>query len=316
MPIEIKKYSPEDKTNWNQFVGQSKNGTFLFHRDFMEYHSDRFTDNSLLFYQKSKLVALIPANKHGEILYSHQGLTYGGLILDSEISTQAVLLLFDTLKKHLIDQGFRKLIYKTVPHIYHKQPAEEDLYALFRNEARLTGRSISSCITNPASVNYSELRKRGIKKAIANNLSINETSDYSAFWQILDQNLLSKYNVKPVHSLEEISFLNQRFPDNIRLFEVLKKDKTVLGGCVIFEMPQIAHVQYISANEEGREIGALDYLFDQLLTKVFVNKLYFDFGISTEKNGTILNEGLISQKEGFGAKGIVYDMYELELNIP
>lgn len=309
MEIKIKKYNPEQKKEWDSFVASSKNGTFLFYRDFMEYHSDRFTDCSFLFYYKDKLIALLPANIQDDVLYSHQGLTYGGFILDQSATTKLVLSIFGALIDYLKVNHIHEFIYKPVPHIYHKLPAEEDLYALYRDNAVLTGRSISSCISQVNAVKYSELRKRGIKKAQKNNLQINETSDFSCFWQILEENLSQRFNVLPVHSLSEINYLKSKFPDNIRLFEVKDSD-AVIAGCVLFDTDRVVHVQYISASGKGKESGALDLLFDYLITNN-KHKPYFEFGISTEKNGTYLNEGLISQKEGFGARGIVYDMYKL-----
>ena len=79
--IEVRKYNFEDKELWNEFVASAKNATFLFNRNFMDYHKDRFEDYSLLCFKKDRLIAILPANIVGSTLYSHQGLTYGGLVL-------------------------------------------------------------------------------------------------------------------------------------------------------------------------------------------------------------------------------------------
>ena len=89
--------------------------------------------------------------------------------------------------------------------------------------------------------------------------------------------------------------------------------KETLGGCVVYETEQVAHVQYIAASPLGKKQGALDLLFQQLICERYAHKRYFDFGISTEQGGQILNEGLLFQKEGFGARAILYDIYELKL---
>ena len=81
----VKKYTENDYAIWNDFIEHAKNATFLFHRDFMEYHKDRFEDYSLLVFDGEKLVAVLPANKNGETLYSHQGLTYGGLVYSDKM---------------------------------------------------------------------------------------------------------------------------------------------------------------------------------------------------------------------------------------
>ncbi|MDR1811107.1 MAG: GNAT family N-acetyltransferase [Prevotella sp.] len=309
--MQTVKYQPENKAVWDAFVRASKNGTFLFCRDFMEYHADRFTDCSLLCYDRDELVALLPANRVGDTLYSHQGLTYGGFVLSHKAKAEKVLDLFASLMDFLREQRIKKLVYKPIPHIYHRLPSEEDLYALFRRNAVLTARSIASAIEIGQRLEYAQLRKRQIKKALSRGIIIGESDRFDDFWAILEANLQEKHQVKPVHSPEEISYLKSKFPNEIRLF-VATQDARTLAGCVIFDTGQTAHVQYISANEEGKQAGALDLLFDRLLGETFAHKKYFDFGISTEDAGRCLNAGLIAQKEGFGGRGIVYDCWEVE----
>ncbi|NDW10431.1 GNAT family N-acetyltransferase [Dysgonomonas sp. 520] len=310
--IEIKPYNTALKEEWDSFVSVSKNGTFLFKRDFMEYHSDRFRDFSLLFYKEGKLLALLPANKVEDVLHTHQGLTYGGFVLSEKCGIIVLMEIFERLISFLKEQGVKKMIYKTVPHIYHRLMSDEDLYVLFRHEAQLIARSISSCVTLPNTVKYSENRRRALKRAVKNNIIVQESDDFSGFWLLLESNLQDRFDVKPVHSLEEIELLKSKFPQNIKLFEA-KKDGQVQAGCVVFEMPQIVHVQYISSSENGKMTGALDAVFDYLIGEYYQGKRYFDFGISTEKGGEYLNEGLITQKEGFGGRGIVYDIYEVKI---
>lgn len=310
--MQIIRYNNSLKSDWDAFVRTSKNGTFLFCRDFMDYHSDRFDDYSLLFFENDVLIALLPANLQGDVLYSHQGLTYGGLLLSSHNKTTQVLAIFDALLTHLKEKDIIKLVYKPIPHIYHIQPSEEDLYALFRQEAMLTFRAISSTICSDDKLGYSQLRKRKVKQAVKQDVLVAEFSEFEDFWNILEDNLLTRYKIKPVHSLHEINYLKSKFPDEIRLFCALKEDK-ILAGCLVFVTDKVAHIQYISASEEGKQIGALDIIFDKLINEIFSDKKYFDFGISTENGGLYLNEGLISQKEGFGARGIVYDTYQIDI---
>ena len=46
----------------------------------MDYHSEKFSDYSLLIYKGEKLIALLPANLINDQLFSHSGLSYGGFI--------------------------------------------------------------------------------------------------------------------------------------------------------------------------------------------------------------------------------------------
>ncbi|WP_165020194.1 GNAT family N-acetyltransferase [Dysgonomonas sp. ZJ279] len=311
--MEIKLYKPEYKTEWDNFIRNSKNGTFLFCRDFMEYHSDRFNDHSFMFYIDNNLIAVMAGHLKEQIFYTHQGLTYGGLIMGDKITTVDTLSIFEHITITLRQQGIKKIIYKTIPHIYHLSPAEEDLYALFRNNAVLIERNISSTILLSNKIEYSDSRKRGLKKAEKNNLRIGLSNDLRSFWKILGDNLKGKYCTKPVHTLEEISYLQSNFPQEIHLFSALNTKNEIIAGCVIFEMKNLIHVQYTAGTEEGKDCGAIDLLIDYIINVAYPHKTYFDYGISTENNGAYLNENLIYQKEGFGARGTVYDIYSIEL---
>ena len=298
---------------WNLFVAASKNGTFLFDRHFMDYHSDRFCDHSLLVYRDQRLYALLPANQKDDTLVSHGGLTYGGLVTDSRCSAKGVLDAFTAINEYLRQQGFRHVVYKAVPWIYHQLPAEEDLYALTSVcHARLTIRDISSAIIGDRKLRFSESRKSGIRKAHRQGLTIAESTDFAAFWQILNENLTGKYGVRPVHSVAELELLHSRFPEKIRLYMVFDGE-TPVGGTLLFLTPQVLHTQYISANAFGKQHGAIDLLFDHLINNTYKDYPYIDFGKSTVSDSADLNEQLIFQKEGFGARAVCYDTYEYDL---
>ncbi len=311
--FEIEKYTADQKAIWNKFVLNSKNGTFLFDRNYMDYHSDRFEDHSLMIYRKGKLYSLLPANKMGSVLYSHQGLTYGGLIMSDKVTVADSVEMFRVINACLKEFGFEKVIYKPIPFIYHQHPAQEDLYALFRtSNSKIIGRNISSTIIQSDKMKFIESRKSGIRKALSNGITVRQSNDLSAFWEILDTNLKNKYGVAPVHTLSELQLLQSRFPQNIKLY-LAYKDDIALGGSLLYITKQVVHTQYISANIEGKELGVLDLLFDYLINHEYTNYPYFDFGQSTENMGTVLNESLIFQKEGFGGRGMCYDIYEYDL---
>lgn len=298
---------------WNLFVAASKNGTFLFDRRFMDYHNDRFCDHSLLVYRDQRLYALLPANQKDDTLVSHGGLTYGGLVTDSRCSAKGVLDAFTAINEYLRQQGFRHVVYKAVPWIYHQLPAEEDLYALTSVcHARLTIRDISSAIIGDRKIRFSESRKSGIRKAHRQGLTIAESTDFATFWQILNENLTGKYGVRPVHSVAELELLHSRFPEKIRLYMAFDGE-TPVGGTLLFLTPQVLHTQYISANAFGKQHGAIDLLFDHLINNTYKDYPYIDFGKSTVSDSADLNEQLIFQKEGFGARAVCYDTYEYDL---
>ena len=311
--LEIRRYTPVMADEWNKFVAASKNGTFLFDRRFMDYHSDRFHDHSLLVYRDHRLYALLPAHQKDDTLVSHGGLTYGGLVMSRQCSARGVLDAFLAINDYLREQSVRHVIYKAIPWIYHQLPAEEDLYALTTIcHARLAIRDISSAIVAPSRLPFAESRRSGLRKAQRSGLSVCESTDVDSFWQILNDNLTSKYAVSPVHTADELRLLMSRFPDQIKLWLVCEGTKPI-GGTLLFLTPRVLHTQYISATPFGKQHGAIDLLFDHLINHVYTDYPCIDFGKSTVSDSADLNAQLIFQKEGFGARAICYDTYEWEI---
>jgi hypothetical protein len=302
-----------DRALWDSFVRKSKNGTFLFLRNYMEYHKDRFDDFSLLFYdEKGRLLGLFPANRDGKILVSHGGLTYGGFILGEKTTTKQVLGMMENLLLHARSEGVEQIVYKAVPYIYHRIPSQDDLYALFRFGAKLYRRDVSTTVIPSHPAGIQKRRFRGAKKAALEGVVCREEEKFSSFWEILEWNLMEMYKTKPVHSLQEIEYLKRHFPENIRLFGAFFDGK-ILAGTVVYETDMVAHAQYIASSDVGRRKHALDALFLYLINEVYKEKPFFDFGISTEQNGFYLNSGLIEFKEGFGGRAVVYDSYVLSV---
>lgn len=315
-PLTVRRYNPvDDRELWDDFVcKEARNATFLHMRDYMEYHSDRFTDHSLIVESDGRTVALLPGCALSDGTFSsHAGLTYGGLLMSKNMTQQMAIDAFSEINTVLRAEGFTRVVYKPVPHIYHRIPAEEDLYALFREATSLTlqGRSPSSSVMMSDRLDFSTLRRRGVKKAMARGVKIVENTDFGDFWKILSDNLAHRHGTVPVHTLAEIELLHSRFPENIRLFEARGADGSALAGCVIYDCGTVWHTQYISASEAGRECAALDLLLSTLLDKCPAR--YFDFGTSTEHGGLYLNAGLIHQKEGFGGRAVAYDTWAYSL---
>lgn len=308
----VRTYTSDDFDLWNGFIAKAKNSTFLFHRNFMEYHKDRFEDFSLLVFDDKKLVAVLPANKVGEELHSHQGLTYGGIVINEFIKLGEFVEMFESIYIFL-KQHFTKVIFKEIPKIYNKNFSDELLYVLFLKNARLTRRDTLSVIDYQFDFEISQKRKYEIRKGEKHQLEIKESQNFSEFWnELLIPNLHEKYNTKPVHSLEDIILLHNFFSKNIRQFNAYFEGK-IVAGTTVFETDNVVHIQYIASNELRNKTGGLDYLFDFLIKKYAAEKRYFDFGTSNENNGRTLNEGLLYWKESFGAKIVVQDFYELDL---
>jgi hypothetical protein len=309
----VRPYAPQDRAAWDEFVARSKNGTFLFMRGFMEYHSDRFIDASVLATDPAgRLLALFPANRTGPRIASHAGLTYGGMVCDETMLSSVALDIFAAWFAHCRAQGVDEIVYKATPPIYHRMPADEDRYALFYHGAMLYRRDMTQTVDLTAQAPLQERRRRGVKKAQKSGLVVRESADVEAFWAVLAGNLASRHGLRPVHTADELRLLQGRFPDHIRLFAVYERE-TLCAGTLLFLCGPTVHAQYIASSDEARSRGALDILFSTLLDRFRDEFRYFDFGTSNEDDGTFLNRGLSEFKEGFGARGIVQDFFRIDL---
>lgn len=309
---QVRLYLESDFASWNTFVSKAKNATFLFHRNFMEYHKDRFEDFSLLIFDGEKLAAVLPANKVGTTIYSHQGLTYGGFVLGKKAKLGDVIDMVKSTLAFLHQQKITTLNLKPIPTIYCHSFSEEIDYCLFLLQAKNYRKDALSVLDLSNGFTLPRDRRKCIRRGIAANLIIKEETNFESFWnQILIPNLEKKHQAKPVHSVSEITKLHQHFPENIRHFNVYHNNE-IVAGTTVFITDKVAHPQYISGNERKNELGSLDYLYGHLITEVFNDKNYFDFGPSHEENGKKINDGILFWKESFGAKTTVQGYYEIE----
>ena len=277
----------------------------------MNYHSDRFHDYSLLVFDDEILVAILPANKVENVVFSHQGLTYGGLVLSEKSKLSNVILMFKSVLKFLNDSAVERLIIKTIPSFYCSNFSDELEYCLFLSQAKLTRRDSLSVIDLTKPYFISKTRKESINRGKKNGLVIKEETKFELFWnEILIPNLDKKHQVTPVHSAAEMTLLQSRFPNNIRHFNVYENDK-IVAGTTVFINNHVVHPQYISGNAKKNELGSLDFLYHYLISDVFKDKLIFDFNNSNEALGTKLNEGLLFWKESFGAKTVIQNFYDV-----
>lgn len=313
MTLRVDVYAPKGRSEWDDFVRRSRNGTFLFLRNYMDYHADRFKDSSLVVRDaKGHVRCLLPANREGEYLVSHGGLTYGGFVTGASMRVALMLEVFDAVREWLAAGGIEEWIYKPVPHIYHLQPAEEDLYALFRCGAVLVRRDVGACACPAAAGKMRTDRMAAVRKAEGEGLTVEESAAFGDFWRVLEESLLARYGAHPVHSLAEIELLKSHFPNHIRLF-VTRRAGAVEAGAVVYETEPVARVQYSAATEWGMKAGAPSLMLAELLRTRFRDKRWLDYGTSTREGGRVLNASLQEFKEGLGLRSVVADSYRVPL---
>ncbi|WP_294824701.1 GNAT family N-acetyltransferase [uncultured Flavobacterium sp.] len=313
MKYTIKKYQPSDFAQWNEFIARSKNGTFLFHRDFMEYHSDRFEDCSLIVFDGKNPVAVFPANRAGDALHSHQGLTYGGLILQGSIGVEKTELIFDSLINWLKAEGIARIYIKQVISIYHKEPANEAGYLLFKNGAQLYRSDMNLAIDYALPLQISKSKMKNFRKASATGFEIKASDDFGIFWdQVLVPRLSGRHGVAPVHTKAEIQLLHERFPGNILQYNIYHEED-ILAGITLFHFGNVVKSQYGATTALGEKMRALDYLFIYLIHKYQGEVQFFDMGTVNEQQGKVYNKGLLKQKEELGCRVYPHDYYSLTL---
>lgn len=311
--IIIKKYSDTLKTEWDAFVRTAKNHLFMFERNYMDYHKDRFEDFSMMFYRNGNLVAVLPANIKDDKLYSHGGLTYGGFIIGNDIKQHVINDCVVALLKYMKECKIKSTYYKMVPHIFNKQSAEEDRYALFNSGGKILEVKASTAVNLLNPLKMSDNRRRNINKAKQNNIVVKECvekRDYDTFIQLQNEVLRTRHGVEAVHTSDEIFMLHERFPGNIHLFCAYDK-ADMIAGTIIYEYEEVVHTQYLAANDAAREKRALDLVISTVIDKYKGEKKWLDFGTSTEDGGRYLNKGLIAQKEGFGGRTLAYELWEI-----
>lgn len=308
--ITIRQYEAADREAWDAFVNASKTPMFMFNRGFMEYHADRFEDASLLFFKDDALVAVLPASRHGDELRSHGGLTYGGLLSGPKMRQVTMLDCFAALRDFCRERGVKSVVYKAIPHFYHAQPAQEDLYALFRKDAALEKVEPAVVIRLANPLKMPKGRKAQISRARREGVEVRETDDLDAFIALENATLMAHHGVCAVHTADELRLLKGRFPENVRCFGGFR-DGRLIAGTLLFVYPTVVHTQYMCADDEAREIGGLDLVIADVIERFRTSHEWLDFGISTEENGRVLNEGLIEQKEGFGGRVFTYATYRL-----
>jgi hypothetical protein len=311
-PLSVRPYAPADQRSWDELVLRSRTPHFLFLRAYMEHQLDRFADFSLLVCDGDRLVACVPANRVGEAVISHGGLTFGGIVSRPATGVRRMLDVFGAVVTHLRDAGCTSWTYKPVPHIYHLAPAEEDLYALVRHGAQLTDRDATAVIAMAHRGAYDRGRRGSVNRSHRHGLVVSRESDVRPYMALLEAVLASAHDAAPVHTAGELQLLADRFPDNIKL-HTARHEGELLGGIVIYETATVARAQYIGAGERGKELGAIDAILDRLLTHEYRHKAFVDLGTSSRPETGALNHGLARNKESYGATAVAFDRYTVPL---
>ena len=302
---------------WDELVGRAPMGHMLHTRAFLSYHGDRFEDASLaLRDDRGRLVGVLPAARDGaDLVASHPGATFGGIVHDGSLGGAAMVDAMALVADRYATHGFRRMRYAPVPLMYHSQPSQDDVYALFRLGARRVRCNLSCAVDLAAGATRSSRRRRGLSKARREAVEVIEGNELvEELWPVVERNLAERHGARPVHGVEEMRLLVDRFPGHIAVVLARRGDEAV-AGVVLFDTPRVSHAQYIASSPVGREVAALDAVFDHCLMRAAERGMrFFDFGSSTHEGGHTLNASLYRFKSEFGGGGVAYEHYELDLS--
>ena len=307
MTIEIIRYTSEYRPAWDALVDAARNGLFQFRRDFMDYHADRFADLSALALIDGQAAALLPASidRATGLATSHGGLTFGGVVVRRDLRGDVAIGTVDALLDGLAEWGARQLEVRLLPHFLASYPSAEVDYALWRRGFAMTRRDLSSVLPlrDPLVLNSS--KKQAIAKAVKAGLKVGGGT-LAGFHALLGD-VLGRHGAVPVHRLDELEDLTRKFPRDI-LLRGVERDGVMLAGVLVFRYPTAWHTQYMAASDHGRKLGALDLIVASLIDEARgAGAAWLSFGTSTIDQGRSLNEGLLWQKESYGARSVTHD---------
>lgn len=309
----VRPYESKDFEAWNAFISKAKNATFLFHRDFMDYHKDRFQDFSLIVEEDKKWVAVLPANRVEDTLFSHQGLTYGGLVYDEKLNAEEVDAVFSNLILFLKQNNFKTFFYKPIISIYSKKSSLEMDYVLFQKKAVLYRKDLNLAIDFATELKISKSKMKHFRRISEMDIEIRKEKSFASFWdKVLVPRLQEKHHTNPVHTKEEIELLADRFPENIFQYNAYFEDE-IVAGITIFYFGNVVKSQYGATTLQGEKIRALDFLFINLINEFKDKVTFFDMGTVTENNDKCYNSGLLKQKEELGCSVYNQDFYSLSI---
>ena len=307
--IEIRRYADSLKQTWDRFVPTTKNRSFLFLRDYMDYHRERFSDHSLLFLVNRRLLACLPAHVADGKLCSHLGLTFGGLLLHRDIRLRQVQGIVRALCGHLRTHGLTAALYRPMPHPYHEFPAEEDIASLHAHGATVVEARATLCLRAGPPDRLARDRRRELCRDEVGALTIRRSTDFRTFMRHCARYLARRFGSEPVHSEDEMALLASRFPDNIQLY-VIERGAELLAGQILYRHGSCAKLQYGAPASDFIEEGIMTRLDTHLLTEVLPAGSWLDFGHSHDPAGRF-NEGVHQFKESMGARTVTLATYNL-----
>jgi hypothetical protein len=312
MSLSVEPYDPDRHAEeWDAAARAASNAHFQFERAFMDHHAHRFADASLLLRRKGRLAALLPAERTGDLVRSHGGLSFGGLVLSGPPRQAQATALLAAAAAHFREAGAARFVCRAMPAIYGRPLMQADRPALFALGARVI-RCDAAAALPPGGWAPLPARRRQVQRAARSGACVARSDDWPAYWRLLTDRLETRHAARPVHGLAEIERLAAAFPDSILLLAA-RLEGEVRAGAVIFRSPTVDRVQYMATDAEARRLGLLDLVLERAAREAGEAGRWLDLGTSMDPATGGLNAGLADYKESTGAAPLACETWELDL---
>jgi hypothetical protein len=310
--VVLERFTPDQSDQWDDFIRRARNGHFMFTRRYLDYHEDRFLDSSLMARRGRQLIAVLPAHRMSESLVSHRGLPFAGWITHPRLRMRWMQAIFAALMQWMSDQGIAKLVYKAIPHIYHRFPAEEDRYVLTQLGAQCSELEVTTAkrLADPTTTNSTN--RRMINRARQAGITVRPWNDFERFHAMHASWLAERHGAGPLHTLDEARLLAQRFPDEIRMYAAFQGDRAITAQRVYIS-DTVIRLQGLGETPQGRRLAANSAIRGWLEENPAFRGRWLDFGTSMDPETGELADSLMCHKESAGGRAVMVPTFSLTL---
>jgi len=313
--IRIEPLGAQNEKEWDALVGVAHNGHLMARSGFFRYHADRFEDASLFLRRGNRPLGVLPANRDGDVLWSHQGVSFGGLILHPRTHFAHVEAAVAALVGHLRTAGIKRLMYRPAPHTYHNFPREEDVFFLEQAGARRVDTKLHSMVIcgEPSALRartWSHTVRRGEEAGAV--VRAGGDADLAPVWALVEQ-ALERHGQQAVHSLQDIALLRARFPQGVAIALAESGRGELLAGQILFRWGRALTLLYVGDTAQGRELHAGTLVQDHLLNAPENAGFWFDLGQWCDAGSRLGSEPLLRFKEAAGGRLIQRHTWQLDL---
>jgi hypothetical protein len=319
--MEIIKYTEQYKDAWDDFVLGSNNGTMFHLQKFFDYHEEgKFDFYHLIFFEKGKIVGVLPGAIMDGIYESPIGASYGSIVT-KDLKFDMALHMVDALVDYSKKNRFKGIMLTSAPMIYESKPNQNLDFALLWRGFSYDLHYISSAVKLDSDLDilsrFQSTVRRNIRKTYQfRDLRIEVNERYDQFYPILLKNK-SKHNVKPTHSLEDLLKLKTLLPDNLRLYMIYLKDKPIGGSLMFYPNRTVALCFYNMLLYEYAHYKPIHrVMYEVVKDATELDFKYVDIGVSQDtsaENPMTPSLNLINFKEKFDARTIMRNTLYLKL---